>query len=107
MAWSYRADRADEVYTDTGGPAIVTGGEQQPDVPTGEMLTDKKLRDKKPVEGVVTQFQEHPGQNVPRVIEGEGDTKKDKEIVKAVKEAEKAQKEAEKHQKKEEAATKT
>jgi hypothetical protein len=89
MAWSYRSDRADEVYTEGGGPAIITG-EQAPETPGGMSVEDKKLREKKkPVEGVFTQFQERPGQNVPRVIEGEGETAKDKEIVKATKADEK------------------
>jgi hypothetical protein len=85
MAWSYRQDRSDEVYAESGGPAILTEGEQQPETPSPEMVKDKKLRDKKPEQGVLTNFQQFPGQNVPRIIVGEGETEKDKEIVKAAK----------------------
>lgn len=90
MAWSYRQDRSDEVYTEGGGPAILEG-EQTGETPAPEMVMDKKLREKeqKPKEGVLTQFQQFPGQNVPRIIEGDGETEKDKEIVKAAKADEK------------------
>lgn len=102
MAWSYRTDRLDEVYSKTPGVTLVEG-EDLPDSPASSADAAKMLKPEKKEEGVTTQFQEHPGQDVPRVIVGEGETKKDKEIVEAVKAREKEEKEQEKANKKEEA----
>jgi hypothetical protein len=97
MAWSYRSDRIDEVYASKPGVTLVEG-KDLPDTPMSSADADEMLKPKKPEQqqdkngvkgGVVTQHQEHPGQNVPRVIFGEGETTKDKEIVKAAKEQDK------------------
>jgi hypothetical protein len=120
MAWSYRQDRTDELYSENVGVTLVKG-EKLPDTPADpedskEML-EKPEQKKGQEDAVVTQVQEYPNQDVPRVIEGEGDTRKDKEIVEAVKgqrkldeqaekDAEKAEKQAEKDEKNETAAAK-
>ena len=102
MAWSYRQDRMDEIYHNKVGVGMVDaiavpetpadfqdalnmGGGMDPQA--AKALSGEPTKKEKVKEGeeTVTQFQEYPGQNVPRVIEGEGETKKDKEIVKAAK----------------------
>ena len=99
MAWSYRADRIDEIYSKSG--VTLVEGEKLADSPATAEDAEKMLKPEKVEEGTITQFQEFPGQNVPRVIVGDGLTVKDKEIVAAVAAREKAEKETAKEAHKE------
>ena len=58
-----------------------------PDTPASAEDAQESIEQQKAKapKGVTTQYQEYPGQDVPRVIEGEGETKKDKQIVEGAK----------------------
>jgi hypothetical protein len=103
MAWSYRSDIADETYHAAG--VHLVEGTKLPETPADAQHVEDMLKPETAPKGVTTQFQEYPGQNVPRIIEGEGETKKDKEIVAGVKAEEARQKQVKKETEKQAANT--
>jgi hypothetical protein len=87
------------MYSDSVGVTLVKG-KDLPDTPMSPEHADEMLNPPPTVEpkdkdgvkgGVITQHQEYPGQNVPRVIFGAGETVKEKERVQAAKEQDKTE----------------
>lgn len=81
MAWSYRQDLSDELYSKNTGVTQVEG-EKIPETPRSAAHVEEMVKGEKEKvdkDARITEHQEFPGQNVPRFVKESDEEKKARE----------------------------